>query len=58
MSKIVFLGWIGKTVKVTDFKRSKDKMYYPEVYPTKGNRSDWDETDWPPQRVKITIELA
>ena len=29
---------------------------YP-IYKKRGNKNDWDEEDWPPVKVKVTVEI-
>jgi len=56
MNKITFAGWIGKTMSIKDFEFNPDKLNCPEIYPTRGIKSDWAEDDWPPKAVRVTVE--
>ncbi len=58
MAKKTMIGWIpgrykGKLaeLKESDFIRSD---VFP-IYSSKGKKGDWSETDWPPQKVKLSI---
>ncbi len=62
----IITGWMGKTVNLKDIIRytfycdstiphlELDSGY---IFKTKNKKDDWDEEDWPPKKIKITIEL-
>jgi len=60
--KRVMIGWIGK--ENTQPMISKEMIDYPtvkevnlvDVYANKGVKSEWCENEWPPRKIKITIE--
>ncbi len=31
---------------------------FPEIFTTRGNKKEWENKDWPPKKIKITIELV
>ncbi len=60
--KKTFTGWIGKsTTNFNNFyfseRLSTDRLAIPEIHKTKGEKADWFDGDWPPVKVKITIEV-
>ena len=55
MKKIEFTAWIGKTWKVPTWYTGSNLR---TIWLMRGIKSDWDEDDWPPVKVKITIEEA
>jgi len=52
--KQTFKGWAGKSGMwwFNKDKESRELM----VFRTRGKRVEWDDDDWPPVRVKVTIE--
>ena len=60
------IGWMGKLDY--DFFSDNLKGKYPKqghditvmgtMYKTKGKKDDWNENDWPPVKVKISIEVV
>ncbi len=54
-----FTGWIPKSLsKNIDLKNklwTHEYGYFP-IFTTKGKKIDWSEKDWPPTKVKITVE--
>jgi len=60
MAKKVFKGWVSKDYGLDDFAgfdSESDQLELIYVYRTKGEKSDWGESDWPPVRVTITVEV-
>lgn len=59
MRKKTFTGWIGKSVKDLSELVHKDKTYdkIDLLYLTRGKKEDWDFENWPPIKVKVTIEV-
>jgi len=63
MKKKVINGWVSRSCTtpgdVTRWDASNDGALLwggsSDVFKTKGKKSDW--YDWPPKKVKITIEL-
>ena len=60
--KKVMIGWIGKgntqpmiSEPMEDFPKVKE-VRLDQVYENKGVKSEWYEDDWPPRKIKITIE--
>jgi len=56
--KKVITRWIGKT-------RAVDRLIYDSDYELcinlekyKGKKSDWEDGEWPPVKVTITVETA
>ncbi len=60
MKKKTFTGWIPKTlskkmdIKNGDYSTPADHF---ALYVTRGNKIDWGNEDWPPTKVKITVEV-
>jgi hypothetical protein len=54
MKKIEFTAWIGKTWKKPSMRFVNDNLR--GVWLMRGLKSDWDEDDWPPVKVKVTLE--
>jgi len=56
------IGWTGKDSKLEDllfrnlYKGSRIEI--DGIFYAKGVKDDWDRDDWPPQKVKVTVELA
>lgn len=59
--KKTFTGWIPRSFK-GDVSKIKDPMYDMggtgtfAMFKTKDRKSDWADKDWPPVKVKITVE--
>jgi hypothetical protein len=60
--KKVLIGWIGKenvqpmiSEPMDGFPKVKE-VRLDKVYENKGLKSEWEENDWPPRKIKITIE--
>lgn len=49
--KKVFVGWICKTQKLSKIKADK----FP-IWPNKDTRDYWGFEDWPPRKVRVTVE--
>ena len=49
-----FKGWAGKS-GLWFWNRDSEQREVM-VFNTRGTRSEWDVDDWPPVRVKVTIE--
>ena len=58
--KKTFTGWIGKTSNIKDFlaRGFNDSFEIDDMYATKGNKYDWGDDDWPPIKVKVTVETV
>ena len=56
MEKLEITGWVGKT----EFNKKEiwDVGRFPmtRIFRTKGPKLDWSKEDWPPFKVKVTIE--
>ena len=53
--------WTGKGVEITNFFTDAVEGYmelHPaiELYRTKGNKSFWIKDEWPPKKIRITVE--
>jgi len=57
MKKITRIGWIPKTCKLSiEFSQSDWEWHIPEVFPKKGTKDNYYKEDWPPVKVRITVE--
>jgi hypothetical protein len=62
--KATRIGWVGKNAKLEVVRPCKgdfelDHVYIePIVYGSRGTRRDWGYNDWPPVKVRITIETV
>lgn len=58
--KKTFTGWIGKR-EAKEFCWEKQsvasELKMPSVYKRKETEHDWPESDWPPIKVEITVEI-
>lgn len=58
--KIERFGWVAKDTKKTDIICIRNiggfSEWELEVYCHKGKKETWRDEDWPPIKVKITIE--
>jgi len=56
--KKVFTGWIGKASK-EDLSLLKSQGLVDEfrIFTSKGKKSIWPEEDWPPIKIKLTVEI-
>ena len=63
--KKTFTGWVQRSEKGDIFPRpawdDTDKfptlLGFPTIYKKRDKPSSWNEGDWPPVKVKITIEV-
>ena len=57
---VVRYGWIGKDDKLKNviYKDEWGEYFIFDIIPTKGYKLDWVEKEWPPRKVKITVELV
>ncbi|MCJ7663051.1 MAG: hypothetical protein MUO24_02285 [Desulfobacterales bacterium] len=51
--KIEFTGWVGKDETL---EQVKQRMYLDCVHSVEGARGRWEERDFPPREIKITLE--
>ena len=57
--KRVFNGWMGRM----DIDRPAawgdldDELWLTEVFRLKGDKYGWVEADWPPAKVRVTVEI-
>jgi hypothetical protein len=53
LRKKSIIGWVGKNWQLeSNYLLSS----LASVYLKKGKREDWFQSDWPPRKVKITVE--
>jgi hypothetical protein len=53
--KITRIGWVGKTQKpVIKFGPCNNVDIY-NIY-DRGSKIDWPDKDWPPRKVRVTVE--
>ena len=59
--KKVFKGWIAKSYISDDFGWTRGEFFnvldMPEIFETKDTKEDWDDFDWPPKKITITVEV-
>ena len=59
--KITRVGWIRKT-DILNIHKEIDPYWenhqwgIPDIYIARLPKSSWDEEDWPPRKVLITVE--
>jgi len=60
MAKFEIKGWTGKSEKLPQFisriKKDGFTQYDFVLEHSKGRKTQWSPTDWPPKRVRITVE--
>ena len=53
-------GWLGKTTKLKSLlnvrKNHPETNYCFQLADTKGRKEEWAPEDWPPMKVKVTIQ--
>ena len=54
-SKIIH-AYAGKTFH--GFSTAGDLLRLPEFYMSKGKEAGWDPDDWPPVKVRISIDVV
>ena len=54
--KITKIGWMGKTEKPVFYVGFSESLEIDKLFRTKGKREQWNKEDWPPRKVRITIE--
>ena len=55
--KITRIGWVGKTQQPFLRESDFDTLELENVYYKKCTKDDWgDLEDWPPRKVRITVE--
>lgn len=55
MKKKVINGWIGRSKNLRDMKHPEDVA--DSFNRKRGNENLWFDYNWPPKKVKITIEV-
>jgi len=50
-------GWIGKREKTPINKHRKYDHYTTDIYTQKSTVIDWGKDNYPPKRVRITVEV-
>ena len=50
-----YIAWMGKS-QVCGNPSDGGEMRIEETYVEKGQRKDWQKDDWPPARVRVTVE--
>lgn len=56
MRKRTFTGWVGKYSGVMWDSRHGDFAELCGIYQHKESEMDWAEEDWPPVKVRVTVE--
>jgi hypothetical protein len=55
--KKVFVGWAGKSDQEIGFDNAEFKeLILPYIYKHKMKRETWVSEDWPPRKVRVTVE--
>ena len=54
--KITKIGWVGKSQGLPRIFRDYDRSLNLEAIWSKGKRDDWIPEDWPPRKVRVTVE--
>lgn len=55
--KKTFTGWIGKIAIKTNMRIIMANMK-KGICPIRGPKDDWGEGEWPPTKVKVTVETV
>ena len=53
--KRTMVGWIGNNDDLSKVKLPDEYTAFP-VFRTKGQRDEWGADEWPPRKVRVTIE--
>jgi hypothetical protein len=53
LRKKSIIGWVGRKWKLEQWNILYSLI---DVYCKRGKREDWFQSDWPPRKVKITVE--
>jgi len=57
--KITKIGWVGKTMPNPEiWIDSNDGQFMVNGIFKKGKKDNWISEDWPPRKVRITVEDA
>ena len=60
MKRKVIKGWVGKDVNLNELCDEDVRCVYLmsplHIVKTKGKKIDWFECEWPPKKIRITIE--
>ena len=62
--KKVFTGWIGQNDSVKDLlawdkgtvAKTLDATATPYLFKRKGFKAEWSPEEWPPKKVRVTVE--
>lgn len=59
--KKVYRGWVEKDNHGPSvgswFFDEELKLKFPTIFKTKGKKKEWDDYQWPPKKITITIEI-
>lgn len=60
MKKRTLKAWIGKNCNLEEdfYCNSRGLLELDEVSSRKGKKTDWFNGEWPPVKVKVTIEVV
>ncbi len=65
MEKRTWIGWAASYdfPDIFNWKRRGHAQYLdidtlPDMFKLKGKKEDWMDGDWPPVKVKITVEVS
>lgn len=58
-SKKVLVGWVAKGTEVETYNITSDigRLSGPDIFISKFSEKKWAANNWPPQKVKVTIEI-
>ena len=57
MKKITRIGWMPKTDRLNiEFSQHDFEWHIPCVFPKRGNKDYYTSEDYPPRKVRITVE--
>jgi hypothetical protein len=54
--KRVFTGWIGRREMLNNAIYVDSTQIIVDLF-ERGRKDDWEDRDWPPRRVKVTVEV-
>lgn len=54
--KEVFTGWMPRSSKI-DREFFAETLTEHDIFPDKGRKIDYATVDWPPKKVRVTVEV-
>lgn len=62
VKSLVRSGWVGRSVlsnpdRIDKYGGNDSITFLNGLFKTKGRKHEWDNDDWPPVKVKVTVEF-